>query len=60
MVKLSRRNGIRYGVRRASSQILLLTWFNFNPRMDKNHIHYKVWDEITYSFLNFDGCTVEV
>ena len=23
---------------------LLLTWFNFNPSMDK----YKVWDEITY------------
>ena len=20
----------------------------------------KVWDEITYSFLNFNGCTVEV
>ena len=25
-----------------------------------NHIHYKVWDEITYPFLNFNGCTVEV
>ena len=21
---------------------------------------YKVWDEITYPFLNFNGCTVEV
>ena len=25
-----------------------------------NYIHYKVWDEITYPFLNFNGCTVEV
>ena len=25
-----------------------------------NHIHYKVWDEITYPFLNFNGVTVEV
>ena len=23
-------------------------------------IHYKVWDEITYLFPNFNGCTVEV
>ena len=26
--------------------------------MDK-YIHYKVWDEITYLFLNFNGETVE-
>ena len=38
---------------------ILLTWFNFNPSMD-NCIHYKVWDEITYPFLNFNGPTVEV
>ena len=25
-----------------------------------NHMHSKVWDEITYPFLNFNGCTVEV
>ena len=25
-----------------------------------NHMPSKVWDEITYSFLNFNGCTVEV
>ena len=25
-----------------------------------NHIQYKVWDEITYPFLNLNGCTVEV
>ena len=28
--------------------------------MVSNYIHYKVWDEITYSFLNFNGSTVEV
>ena len=27
---------------------------------ESNHIHYKVWDEITYPFLNFNGATVEV
>ena len=32
---------------------LLLTWIS-------NHIHYKVWDEITYPFLNFNGATIEV
>ena len=25
-----------------------------------HYIHYKVWDEITYPFLNFNGATVEV
>ena len=25
-----------------------------------NYIYYEVWDEITYPFLNFNGCTVEV
>ena len=28
--------------------------------MDKNHIPSKVSDEITYSFPNFNGTTVEV
>ena len=32
---------------------LLLTWFRCNPNMDKHYIHYKVWDEIMYPFLNF-------
>ena len=39
---------------------LLLTWFDFNPSMDNNHTPSKVWDGITYPFLNFNGCTVEV
>ena len=25
-----------------------------------NYMHYKIWDELTYPFLNFNGCTVEV
>ena len=25
-----------------------------------NHIHYKVWDEIIYSFPNLNGATVEI
>ena len=40
---------------------LLLRWINFNPSMDiykDIYIHYKVWGEITYTFL--DGTTVEV
>ena len=36
---------------------LLLPWFNLNP---SNYIRYKVWDEITYLFLTFNGATVEV
>ena len=41
--------------------LLLPTWFNFNPSMDKyNHMPCNVWDEITYPFLNFNGSTVEV
>ena len=38
---------------------LLLTWINFNPWIS-NYIHYNVWDEIIYPFLNFNGATVEV
>ena len=30
------------------------------PVWISNHIHYKVWDEITSAFLYFNGCTVEV
>ena len=26
---------------------ILLIWINFSPSMDKNNIHYKVWNEIT-------------
>ena len=30
------------------------------PAWLSNYIHCKVWDEITYLFLNFNGATVEV
>ena len=33
---------------------------NLNPSMDKYFIPIKVWDEITYPFLNFNGGPVEV
>ena len=39
---------------------LLLTWIDLIPAWISNYIHYKVWDEITYPFPNFNGCTVEV
>ena len=37
----------------------LLTWIKFNASMNKK-LHYKVWDEITYPFPNFNGATVYV
>ena len=33
---------------------------NLIPAWKSNYIHYKVWDVITYPFLNFNSCTVEV
>ena len=30
------------------------------PAWISNHIHFKMWNEITYPFLNFNGATVEV
>ena len=30
------------------------------PAWISNHMPGKVWDEITYPFLNFNSCTVEV
>ena len=30
------------------------------PTWISNHMSGKVWDEITYPFLNFNGCTDEV
>ena len=30
------------------------------PAWISNHIYFELWDEITYPFLNFNGCTVEV
>ena len=30
------------------------------PTWISKYIHYKVWNEITYSFTNFNGTTVKV
>ena len=30
------------------------------PAWISSYIHYKLWDESAYPFLNFNGCTVEV
>ena len=30
------------------------------PALISNYIHYGVWNEITYPFLNFNGATDEV
>ena len=32
--------------------------FSLNPAWISNYIHYKVWGEITYPCLNFNGATV--
>ena len=39
---------------------LLLTWFNLIPAWKSNLMHSKVWDGITFPFLNVNGATVEV
>ena len=31
-----------------------------SAQMSNHHIQYKVWDEITYLFPNFNGAAVEV
>ena len=33
---------------------------NLIPAGISNYIQLKIWDEITYPFLNFNGATVEV
>ena len=34
--------------------------FTLNPPWISNYIHYKMWSEIAYPFLNFNSTTVEV
>ena len=46
-------------VRSTDIRPLLLTWFNFNPSMNKWLHLYKVQAEITYPFSNFNCATVE-
>ena len=39
---------------------LSVTWFELITALISKYINYKVWNEITYQFPNFNGCTVEV
>ena len=39
---------------------LLLAWFNLIPAWISGYTHYKVCNEITYPFPDFNRCTVEV
>ena len=41
-----------------SQQPLLLTWLTLIPAWISNRMPGKVWGEITYQFLNFNGATV--
>ena len=39
----------------------LFRWINFNPSIGMgNYMSIKVWDILTYTFLNFNDCTDEV
>ena len=38
-----------------ASMAYSLTWINFNPTRISNYIHYKMCDEITYQFPNFNS-----
>ena len=35
-------------------------WFHLGSAYLHIYIHYKLWGEITYPFLNFNGETIEV
>ena len=39
---------------------ILLTSLTLTPTWISNHIYYQECHDITYQFLNFNGCTVEV
>ena len=58
---------VRRDIKWQSPYPRLLAWINFHLNIDKyviqresNYMHYKMWDEITYPFPNFQVCTVEV
>ena len=42
--------------------VIVSSWppHKFNPAWICTYIHYKMWDEITNPFLNFNGATVKV
>ena len=46
-------------VARKSYMFYTWSWWWF-CEMSLIRIHYKVWDEIIYPFLHFNGATIEV
>ena len=44
----------------AELHVQLLVTSMVNPAQMSNHMSSKVWDEITYPFSNFNGCTIEL
>ena len=46
-------------IRRGGGLLLTSFWFLIPACMSK-HMPSTMWDEITYPFPNFNGCTVEV
>ena len=40
--------------------LLLSYGLTLLPAWISTHTHYKLWDDTTYPFLNFNGATVEV
>ena len=49
-----------FAISQSHLELLLLTWINFNPSLVSNHRPGKAWEEITYQFPNFNGCTVRL
>ena len=40
--------------------VIYLHWLTMIPAWISNHLLSELWDDITYPFRNFNGCTVEV
>ena len=59
-------NVLKQHVRELDFHLQLFTWGPFYyhglawiPTWISKYIHYKVWDEITYTFPNFNGTAAE-
>ena len=50
------------GIQKSCSDLTMMTVYQDNYILHAQVITpiFKVWDEITYQFLNFNGATVEV
>ena len=54
------RNDILHLTNISMTWCVPVSWKVYNKAWIGNYTHYKVWDEITHPFLNFNGATVEV